>query len=504
MNERQYPFLKLTLDEKFPRLLITRRPENKTPEQNIYGAFLPTGMVRRMLDLLACSFRLRPCELDIQGDFDAPCPEYFLHRCLAPCVERICDRPTYLESVEIVHLILSNESELALKKIDRKIELLAENYEYELAAEWRDIRLTIEEIARNAKWQIDVSTMNDVITLSREKDFTQIHLTTLRRGKSVGRLSFQMDNNKNEEKIIADFIRSFYRFYVPKQIFVQRDFPERKLLEEKLSTDSGRKIKIVAQLPAKLPPSIAKTQTLAPHAFNYRKGQSTGGKTELLDEIKRLFEMRKLPRRIECFDVAHLAGKEIVAARVIAIDGVTQREDGLVWEFENLSETAALAAAVGERLRLLPAKKHLPDLLIVDGAKPQINAVIKILKNYELKNMTVIGAVKPLRAHNQISHFLTFKDTRIEFDKRSKAMNFLQSLRDASHTLANETHRELHSLVQIFVNNEHSPQVKYLLVPTRYAERGGNAEDLSPIRSLTQAGEIILKTESGSRRKNKY
>jgi hypothetical protein len=83
-------------------------------------------------------------------------------------------------------------------------------------------------------------------------------------------------------------------------------------------------------------------------------------------------------------------------------------------------------------------------------------------------------------------------------------MNFLQSLRDASHTLANETHRELHSLVQIFVNNEHSPQVKYLLVPTRYAERGGNAEDLSPIRSLTQAGEIILKTESGSRRKNKY
>ena len=496
MGNSNYPFLKLTFDEKFPRLLITRRPENKLPEQNIYGAFLPTGMVRRMLDLLARSFRLHPCELDIQGDFDAPCPEYFLHRCLAPCVERICDRAAYLESVEIVHLILSNQPELALKKIDRKIRLLAGAMEYERAAEWRDTLLTIDEIASNAKWQIDVSTMNDVITLSREKDYTQIHLTTLRRGKSVGRLSFQTDNDESEEKIIVDFIRSFYQFYAPKQIFVPRDFPGRKILQDKLSADFNRKIKILAQSPDNLPPSVAKTQTLAPHAFNYKKGQSTAGKTELLAEIKSIFGLRELPRRIECFDVAHLAGKEIVAARVIAVDGVLQSEDGLVWEFENLSETAALAAAVRERRRLLPDKKDIPDLLIVDGAKPQINAVKKVLEEFDLKNIIVTGAVKPPKAHNHISHFLTAENTRIEFDRRSKAMNFLQSIRDAAHTLANETHRELHSLVQIFANNDNAPQIKYLLVPTRYAERGGNAGDLSPIRSLTQAGEIILKTSN--------
>ncbi len=500
MENQSYPFLKLTTDEKFPRLLITRRPENKTPEQNIYGAFLPTGMVRRMLDLLAKTFRLRPCELDIRGDFDAPCPEYFLHRCLAPCVASICDRPTYLESVEIVHLILSNQTELALTKIDRKIEMLAENYEYESAAEWRDIRLTIEEIAANAKWQVHVSKMNDVITLSREENTTRIYVTTLRRGKSVGRLNFETEGDAVDEKSIAGFIRNFYRFYAPKQIFVPLDFPERKSLENKLTEDFGHKIKIVAQLPDRLPPSIAKTQTLAPHAFNYKKGQSTAGKNELLEEIKILFGLRKPPRRIECFDVAHLAGKEIVAARVIAADGVLQREDGLVWEFENLSETAALAAAVSERLRLLPAKKDLPDLVIVDGAKPQINAAEKNFAAFDLENLTVIGAVKPPRAHNQISHFLIRKNSRIEFDRRSAAMNFLQSLRDAAHTLANETHRELHSLVQIFSNNETTPQVKYLLVPTRYAERGGNAGDLSPIRSMTQAGEIILKTKN-SRRK---
>ena len=490
-----YPFLKLTLDEKFPRLLITRRPENKTPEQNVYGAFLPVGMARRLLDLLQRKFRLHPCELDIQGDFDAPCPEYFLHRCLAPCVASICDRATYLETVEIVHLILSGQAEAALKKIDRKIERLAEDLEYERAAEWRDTRLTIEEITNNAKWQIDAAAMNDVITLSDADNSTRIHLTTLRRGKAVGKLDFQVEKNLPEQ-ILPDFIGGFYQFYAPKQIFVPVDFPNLKSLEEKLSLNFRHRVKIIAQIPEKLPPSVFVTQKLAAHSFKHKNNRTPVEISAALDEIKILFDLKRIPRRIECFDVAHLAGKEIVAARVLAIDGVMQKEDGLVWEFENLPETAALAAAVRERIRLLPSKKDLPDLLMVDGAKPQISAVKRILEEFNLHNLTVISAVKPPRAHNQISHFLTPQNARIDFNKRSRAMNFLQTLRDAAHTLANETHRELHSLVQIFAVNENAPQVKYLLVPTRYAERGGNAADLSPIRSLTQAGEIILKTKN--------
>ncbi len=500
MENLNHPFLKLTLDEKFPRLLITRRPDKKIENQIVYGAFLPTGMVRRMLDLLQRTFRLRPCELDIQGDFEAPCPEYFLHRCLAPCVEAICSREIYFEAVEIVHLILSGQGELALKKIDRKIERLADDLEFELAAEWRDVRRTIEEITRNAKWQIDVSAMNDVVTLNFQKDSVEIYLTTLRRGKVVGRLNFQTENNRSEEEIIRDFLVDFYQFYAPKQIFVPGDFPERKSLEDKFSRDFGRKIKIIAETPDRLPPSVSKTNTLAAHSFNYKKGQSTVEKAELPADLKQIFSLRKLPRRIECFDVAHLAGREIVAARTVAVDGVLQREDGLVWEFENLSETAALAAAVRTRLRLLPAIKDTPDLLLVVGAKPHINAVRKILEEFGLKNLQIIGAVKPPKSHSQISHFLAAKNSRVEFDKRSRALNFLQSLRDAAHTLANETHRELHSLVQIFRNNDSAPHVKYLRVPVRYNERGGDAEDLSPIRSMTQAGEIILKTKNKSQR----
>ena len=492
MNQPNYPFFKLTLNERFPRLLITRRPKNVSENQAIYGAFLPTGTVRRMLDLLRRVFRLRPCELDIKGDFESPCPEYFLHRCLAPCVESLCGQGDYLETVEIVHLILSNRFEVALKKIDVKVETLADNLAFESAAEWRKKRELIEEISRNAKWQINAATMNDVITPTEKDGRAEIQVTTLRRGKSVGKLHFQDEEN------IAEFIEKFYEFYAPKQIFVPDDFPERKSLEDKLNLNFGRRTKIIARTPEKLPPSVNTTNTLAAHDFKYRKGQSIGDKNALSEQIKILFKMRRLPRRIECFDVAHLAGKEIIASRIVALDGVLKNDEGLVWEFKNLSETAALAEAVRERLKLLPAKKDLPDLLLIDGAKAQINAVKRILDESELKNITVIGAVKPPKAHHQISHFLTLKNAEIAFDRRSNAMNFLQSIRDAAHRLANETHRELHSLVQIFKNNDAAPHVQYLLVPTRFADKEGAAEDLSPIRSLTQAGELILKTKDGS------
>ncbi len=498
MENPNYPFLKLTLDEKFPRLLATRQPEKKTAGQNIYGAFLPRGMVRRTIDLLARVFRLRPCELDINGDFDVPCPEYFLHQCLAPCVAAVCSRENYLETVEIVHLFLSGQSESVLKKIDAKILRFSEDLEFENAAEWRDKRLTIDEILNNAKWKIDVSAMNDVITLTAAEDFINLHLSTLKRGKVVGRLDFQFEKTLSQAAILDEFINRNYQFYAPKQIFVPQDFSNRKFLEKKLSSTFGRKIKIAAETPEKIPPTVLTAQKLAPYSYSSGRYKNSDEAKELLLELKKIFKLKKIPRRIECFDVAHLAGKEIVAARIAAIDGVLHKEDDLVWEFENLSETAALAEAVRERLRLLPDKGKLPELLIIDGSKAQINAVGKVLKELDLINIFVVGAVKPPKAHNRISHFLTGNNTRIEFSPHSEALNFLQNLRDASHNLANETHRRLHSLVQIFKNNETTPRIQYLLVPTRYAERGGNAEDLLPIRSMTQAGEIILKTRRKS------
>jgi excinuclease ABC subunit C len=126
MEKSHYPFLLLTTGERFPRLLITRRPDLAGANDTLYGAFLPETMARRLLDFAQRIFRLHPCELDIDGSFDAPCPEYFLRRCLAPCVARLCDDEKYQRAVEAVHLLLSGRGDELLAQIEREIEALAE------------------------------------------------------------------------------------------------------------------------------------------------------------------------------------------------------------------------------------------------------------------------------------------------------------------------------------------------------------------------------------------
>jgi excinuclease ABC subunit C len=261
-----------------------------------------------------------------------------------------------------------------------------------------------------------------------------------------------------------------------------------------LSNRFGKKAEIIAELPEKLPPTVLTARKRAeillanPVLQNRRDAEKIGA------ELKEIFNLKDTPRKIECFDVAHLAGKEIVAARVVGRNGKIEKDEQIVWQFENLSETESMAESVRERLKLLPALAGLPDLILLDGGKPQLNAARRVLREFGLEDLPLVSAVKPARQHNKISHFLTnFGSEKVDFNSRSDAMNFLQKLRDEAHALSNRTHREVHSLVQIFDRRTASdaPKVQLLLVPTRYAAGGGQAEDLSPIRALNQSGEII-------------
>ncbi|HLM00235.1 MAG TPA: hypothetical protein VK400_04205, partial [Pyrinomonadaceae bacterium] len=488
-----YPFLVLTTGERFPRLLVTRRPDLVGEKDTLYGAFLPETMVRRLIDFIGRVFRLHPCELNIDGSFDAPCPEYFLRRCLSPCVAEICGDREYRGAVEAVQLLLSGRGAELLFKIDEEIAALAEALEFERAAEARNTRRAIFEILNDSKWQMRAEDFTDVLTAGVENGEASVHLNTLRRGKTVGGKHFvrKPENETGDEgAAIAEFIKDFYRFYLPKRIYVSHDFAARRALEKHLSERFGRKAEIIAALPEKLPPSIFATRKRAEIllANPVLRGQPEAEK--IAAELKEIFSLKNEPRKIECFDVAHLAGEEIVAARVVGKDGGLADDEQIVWHFENLSETESLAESVRERLKLLPSRADLPDLILLDGGKPQLNAAKKVLRGFDLEALPLVAAVKPPGRHGKISHFLTnFSAAKIEFDSRSEAMNFLQKLRDEAHALSNRTHREAHSLVQIFERRTapDAPKVQLLLVPTRYSAREGQAGDLSPLRSLNQS-----------------
>lgn len=510
MEKSHYPFLVLTTSERFPRLLITRRPDLIAKQDTLYGAFLPETMVRRLIDFIARVFRPHPCELDIDGSFDAPCPEYFLHRCQAPCVASICDDQKYQKIIEAVHLLLSNRGAELLSRLDQEIQTQAENLEFERAAETHNARQSVSEILSDTKWQIRAEDFTDVLTTRVENETeAHIHLNTLRRGKSVGGKHFvyrigASDEIRSEGDAVKFFIKDFYKYYLPKKIYVSRDFSGRRQLEKDLSerfAAQKRKAEIIAGTPPeKLPPSIFATQRRAEILLDNSRIRKMRDADQIAAEMQQIFALKNAPRRIECFDVAHLAGKEIVAARVVGRDGKTMRDEEIVWHFENLSETEAMAESVRERLKLLPAKRvELPDLILLDGGKAQLNAVKKVLREFALENLPLIAAVKPPKRHGKISHFLFGSGgaEKIAFDARSDAMNFLQKLRDEAHDLSNSTHREIHALTQIFQKYSASelPRVQLLLVPVRYEMRGGQAGNLAPIRSLSQSGEILFKSK---------
>lgn len=500
MNKPNYPFLKITR-EPFPRLLVTRRPDKNEREDKIFGAFLPAVSVRYFLDLMQRILRLRTCELKIDGGFDAPCPEYFLHRCLAPCVAKLCNERTYSEAVESVRLLLENRGDVVLNYFDREIEVLSANLEFEKARKTLKRRQIIAEILSDSKWKIGLFDATDVLTSTVEGDVINLYLTTLRRGKIIGQqnLSFLLnDEIKGETDIFAPFIKEFYEYYLPKQIFVSADFAERHEVEKLLNKKFARKTKIIAEISEKLPPTVRTAQKTTEMFQSNKHLRGDIDAEKILETLQKDFSLKNSPRRIECFDVAHLAGEAIVAARILAIDAVVQKDEEIVWQFENLSETESLARSIYERLKILPSKKFLPEFILLDGGRPQISRMRKILAATPFFGIMLVGAVKPPKRHAEISHFLLENGVKVLFDERNAAHQFLKQMRDAAHKLSNTTHRDVHSLAVIFTKNSNAPKVRLLYVPLRFAERAGFADDLQPLRSLNQAGELIYKNRKSA------
>lgn len=496
-----YPFLIIT-NERFPRILATRRPEICTGGERIYGAFLPEAMVRRLLDILGKTFKLRPCELDIDGSFDAPCPEYFLHRCLAPCVAKLCDQRAYRDAVNNVHLLLANRAADLIADLQADIERFSDELEFEKASQTHEILKIVQDISTNSKWNIHAAEFTDVITAKCSEDAISVHLNSLRRGKSVGgqhRIFPKNAETPDESRAIEKFIADSYNFYAPRKIFVSHDFSARKTLEKSLAQRFQRKIQISAETVENLPPTVSASRRHAEFLLSGLLPTRAPDADKIAAELQKIFQFSSAPSVLECYDTAHLGGKSIVTARVVGRRGNISSEDDFVWQFENLSETGALAEALRQRFKLLPESENLPEVILLDGGKPQMSAAQKVFDEFGINSVQLIAAVKPPAQHAKISHFLSTQSReKITFDASSAAMNYLQKLRDAAHKLSNETHRRQHSLASIFYENRSAdaPQILYLLVPQRFAAPHGAAEHLSPLRAFDNYGELLLKTKS--------
>ena len=453
-----YPHLKITA-EAFPRVLATRRIEDDGAEY--FGAFLPRTSARILLDFINRVFRIRSCYIPVDGSFSVPCTQHYHRRCLAPCVASLCSRDEYLAMVDLLRLFLSNcRSELG-EALHFRIQLASDALDFETAAYWRDILSSIEGYWSKPRWNawIDGDVV-DTSEIEEEPDGLRIYLVTQRRRYVLGRKVFSYGPDVSAGDAMSRIVHGFYQAYAPREIRVSRDFDGRKNLAKYLSEKFGHSVKIGLITKNTKRVTTSRAVRLTRDESDLDVAKPPNDPRAIRAELKRTFDLKRTPRRIECFDVAHISGTGFVAAWSVWLDGHFVGSEYGIRLSDGSSELDSLAESVAFRLRNMPC----PDLLVLDGGRPQLGAVTDALDGTRSGNVAVISAAKPRGHHSGIQYFLLRSGERIEFDESSPSQNMLKILRDDAHDLANRAHRDLRDL-------RHNYELASILPSLNEAER---------------------------------
>lgn len=480
-EQRLYPHLKIT-GEPFPRLLVTRKIHDDDAEY--FGAFLPETGVRLLLEFINKTFRLRTCEIDIDGSFDVPCAQFYRKRCVAPCVASLCDRESYARQVEMVRLFLQkNESRLKDLYLE-KIENCAESFDYEKAGQTRDELLAIENIFSNKDWNYWLSNAVDTFEIEKIENKIYIYLVTQRGRKTLGKRVFVFETDLSETEVLAQATEQFYKFHAPREIRVPFDFPNRKPLIKILSERAKRQIKFTVFGAANDRKTSIHAIGRAKYEFDFRQIKPPVKTADVLRELKFLFNLSRPPQKIEAFDAAHISGADFTAAKVAWKNGVFVTNENEFWMLDEASEIESLEKAIGKRFN--SNERDAPDLLLIDGGTSQIRAAIKATHFLKNRKFQIIGAVKPPNRHGEISYFITEDGNRIEFSGDSEAMKILLRLRDEAHDLANDIHRQRRETAHFY-------ELAQLLPSINEAERRELLKKFGSLKTLSEADAEDLK-----------
>jgi excinuclease ABC subunit C len=417
-------------------VLATRVIEDDGAEY--FGAFLNRTSARILMDFVNRTFRLRSCEIPIDGSFNYPCTMYYKRRCAAPCVAELCDEGEYAERVKWVRLFLRNDRELLLEVLKRKIESAADALDFEAASKLRDRVQEIEDYWENTRVSPWTENISDTFEVRHSTAGVDIFLVSQRARRVMGErvFSFPEATAADAGDALADVIEQFYRFHVPKEIRVSIDFERRKQVQKKLLEKFGRKIRIslLTERNRKISTEVAVFKSTT--ELDLGRSIERPSVTEILKELGKLFDISKVPSRISAVDVSHISGTNQVAAAIAWEAGRSGRAAPEYLLTDTTSEPAALAELVAERY----SNYNRDEIVLVDGGISQMNAAASALQSGS--GVILIGVVKPQGEHSEVSHFLTADGRRIEFDPTSAAMNLLKRLRDEAHEFANAVHRE--------------------------------------------------------------
>lgn len=422
-DDKTYPFLKITA-EKFPRILITR--QKILDGGKYFGPY--TSSIKENLQLLLKIFPLRTCK-----NFQKrPCLEFHIKRCLAPCANKISEE-NYSEIVRSAEKFLSGKTSEVEKILNEKMLSAAENLEFESAAKFRDILLSVKKFSEKQKIISDVGDV-DAIGFSRKNSEVCVQIFFVREGKVVGRENFLLENaaEESDEKIISEFIKQYYSLtkISAKEILLPCEIEE-KILSEWLG------VKIFEPLRG-IKKSLVEMATENAEKFLQEKILRENKNEIALEDLKKFLKLPTLPRKMECFDISHFQGAETVASMVSFKNGLPDKKNYRKFKIKSTEgkpdDFLSMREVIFRRYSKISAE-NFPDLIVIDGGIGQLNSALEILRKLNLK-IPVVSLAKQFE--------LVFLENFSEPVKlEGQALFLMQRIRDEAHRFAITYHRKL-------------------------------------------------------------
>ncbi|HUJ17698.1 MAG TPA: excinuclease ABC subunit UvrC [Nitrospirota bacterium] len=451
-DDKNYPYLRFDLKSEYPRIEVVRRL--KKDGATYYGPYVPAGGMWELLSLIRRTFPLATCKKEFRKDRpERPCVQHQIGRCLAPCSTDI-EPAAYQDMVSQVRLFLEGKNRDLLDILKRRMAEASERMEYERAAELRDRIAKIEGAFERQKIISPGFENQDVIGIAAEGGHADIQVLFIRNGMLLGRKDFHLAEVRGmaNEDVLADFLHQFYakEMIVPAEVLLPIEVHDRPLFENWLTEKRGAKVEVAVPQRGRKRELVQMAsdnaaQSLREHLLSRRS------KERILARLQEELGLRNLPRRIEAFDISNIQGTESVASMVSFEDNLPDKRNYKRFKIrtvEGSNDFASMAEVVRRRYAKAKEEGILPDLILIDGGKGQLNAALDVLSELGVEEPDVIGLAKARSGNEGADRefervFLPGVEEPVILDPASATTHLVARVRDEAHRFAIAYHRKL-------------------------------------------------------------
>lgn len=497
MDDKSYPFIKVTVNEPFPRVMLAR--QMKKDKAKYFGPYTSAGAVKDTIELIRKLYHIRSCNRSLPKDIgkERPCLNYHIHQCQAPCQGYI-SQEEYRKSIDEVVRFLNGHYDLVLKELEEKMMAASDSLEFEKAIEYRELLTSVQKVAQKQKITDTAGDDRDIIAMASEGEDAVVQVFFIRSGRLIGRDHFYLKSAENdtEGEILSSFIKQFYAGtpYIPAELMLPEEIEDQDIIEEWLTARRERRVHL--RIPKKgtkekLVELAQKNAQMVLKNDRERLKREEGRTIGAVKELEKILGLKGIIR-MEAYDISNTNGFDSVGSMVVYEHGKPKRNDYRKFKIKTVqgpddyaSMNEVLTRRFGHGLREQQEESEtggfqiFPDLIMMDGGRGQVNIALEVLENLHL-HIPVCGMVKD---DNHRTRGLYFNNTELPIDRNSECFRLITRIQDEAHRFAITFHRQLRSRGQVHSVLDDIPGVG----PARRKDLMRCFENIDAIRNATVA-----------------